>query len=551
LTLPAFRYGAWLLLTLACVHGNGAPAAAPAALTDRDDASAVFVYTTQAGDTLIGVSARLLADPWRWREVASGNGLRHPDRIGIGQSLRIPMSLLRSEVEPARVLAVNGNARSASSEPLGVGQALEEGKLITTGADGNVTVQLVDGTLLRLRANSRLEVTASRRVPGAGATRSATRLDTGRVEIKAGHSGAGQPGFRVQTPHGVLAVRGTEYRVEVAADRSLTRGEVLQGTVAFSGQAVGAGLGSSIDSTGQVAPPSPLPAAPDLRELPALQERVLVRFRLPQTDRVTAWRAQVAHDASFDGLVADLTTTGPELRFADLPDGDFVLRVRAIDDRGLEGYDAEHRFRLKARPEAPLPSAPASAAVLFGERVEFAWASNAEAAHYRLQLAGDAGFGAALRDLADLRGPSVTVDKLTPGRYQWRVRSIRRDADAGPWGDARTFEIRPQPPTPPPPRVGNSSLQFSWDGTPGQRFDFQLARDAAFTTGMVALHLERPVADLPLPGTGRFWIRLRVQDADGFVGPWTAPQSLDLPNCLRDSSGACVKSGDGTIDLSP
>ncbi|MFG5409250.1 hypothetical protein ABXN37_15515 [Piscinibacter sakaiensis] len=213
-------------------------------------------------------------------------------------------------------------------------------------------------------------------------------------------------------------------------------------------------------------------------------------------------------------MLADLTTAGAELRFADLPDGDYLLRVRAIDPQGWEGYDADHRFRLKARPEAPLPSSPAPGAVLSGERVSLAWAAHAEAGSYRLQIAGPGG-------------------------------------DAGPWGDARGFEIRPPPPNPPPPRIGDESLSLAWEGQPGQRFDVQLARDPAFTQGVASVELDRPAVELPLPGSGRFWVRLRVRDPDGFIGPWTAPQSVDVPHCLRDGSGRCVRAGDGIVDTVP
>ncbi|GAP36553.1 FecR family protein [Piscinibacter sakaiensis] len=526
-------------------------AAAPAAATAAPGDEAPLDYTTRPGDTLIGLSARLLADPGRWRELARVNGLANPHRIAVGQALRIPLDWLRSEPATATVIGVAGRASLLPDGALQVGQAVAEGRSLQTGADGNLTVRLVDGTVLRLRADSRLELSESRRLPSVGGTRSGTRLDAGRVEIKAGTAGAGLPGFRVRTPQGVLAVRGTAFRVEVATDRATTRGEVLEGTVAFSGQPVTAGHGSAIDADGRVAPASPLAPAPDLAALPGLQQRLLVRFALPRPEGVRAWRAQVAVDASFDTVLADLTTAGAELRFADLPDGDYLLRVRAIDPQGWEGYDADHRFRLKARPEAPLPSSPAPGAVLSGERVSLAWAAHAEAGSYRLQIAGDAGFEAPLRDLADLGTPGAVVDGLAPGRYRWRLRSVRPGGDAGPWGDARGFEIRPPPPNPPPPRIGDESLSLAWEGQPGQRFDVQLARDPAFTQGVASVELDRPAVELPLPGSGRFWVRLRVRDPDGFIGPWTAPQSVDVPHCLRDGSGRCVRAGDGIVDTVP
>ena len=63
--------------------------------------------------------------------------------------------------------------------------------------------------------------------------------------------------------------------------------------------------------------------------------------------------------------------------------------------------------------------------------------------------------------------------------------------------------------------------------------------------------LDQPGIEVPLPGTGRFYVRLRATDADGFVGPYTAAQYFDVPNCLRDSSGGCVRSGEQTLNLGP
>lgn len=47
-----------------------------------------FVVST--GDTLTGVAARELGDYTRWAEIADLNGLRDPDRLVVGQTLRLP-----------------------------------------------------------------------------------------------------------------------------------------------------------------------------------------------------------------------------------------------------------------------------------------------------------------------------------------------------------------------------------------------------------------------------------------------------------------------------
>lgn len=515
-----------------------------------------YQHTTTAGDTLIGLGRRFLVDPARWPELAQVNRVPHPNRIPIGTVLRIPLRLMATETAPAVVTAVSGEVRGAGDAAVSAGQSLPEGSELRT-AEGNATVRLVDGTVLRLRGASRLKIEESNRVPRAGVVRSGVRLQQGQVEVQAQPAAAGQPGFRVGTPQGVLGVRGTEFRVAAGDGSGSTRGEVLEGAVAADGttpgpgQLVKAGFGVVVDSTGSVSPPVPLLRAPDLSQLPALQERLLVRFTLAALGGATAYRAQVARDASFEQLVADTRTPTTELRIADLPDGDYVLRVRGEDANGLQGLNAEHRFRLKARPEPPLPSAPSPRAIFSGDRVEFAWTGNPEARSYRLQLSNSEDFSSVVKDLRDQSARTLPLAGLAPGVYFWRLASERSATDQGPFGAANRFELRALPAPLKPPQVGEQSIQLAWEGLPGQTFEVQFSRDAAFTTLVLRREVSVPTLELELPGSGRFFVRLRARDADGFVGPFTAPQQFEIPNCLRDGRGSCIKAGGQLILIRP
>lgn len=517
-------------------------------------APAVHVHVTEQGDTLIGLSERLLVQPGRWPEIARLNAVRNPRRIPVGTPLRFPLAWLRTEPGPATLLSSTGAVR-VDGQPAAPGATLGEGAQLASAADGHAVLRLIDGTLLRLRPDSQLQLTESRRVPRTPVTRAGARLQQGRVEVEAPRTRPGQPGFQIDTPQGVLGVRGTEFRV--ASDAGRTRGEVLAGTVAVAGpsgageQAVGAGFGSVVDASGRVSPPVPLLPAPDTTALPRLQERVLMRFPLPPLPGAVAWRGQVARDTGFQQVLADVLATGGELRIADLPDGAYQLRLRGVDGGGLEGRDADIAFTLKARPEPPLPSTPEPAQRLFGTRAEFSWAANAEADRYRLQLATDPGFAQPLRDLAELRGLRTTLDGLAPGTYHWRMRSLRADGDAGPWGDVNRFELRPDPPQPKPPVIGDRSVRFAWAGRPGQQFDFQVARDNGFATPLLERRLAVTEVEVPRPGNGRFWVRLRAIDPDGFVGPFGAPLYFDVPNCLRDGAGNCARSSGEPVVARP
>lgn len=542
------------LLPIALALLVQAPPASAAATAD----DAEHVHLTAPGDTLIGLGRRYLVDPAQWPQLARINRVRDPRRLPIGAGLRIPLRLMRTEPVPAAVLAASGGVRSGSAA-VAAGQSLPEGSELATDAEGQVTVRLVDGTWLRLRAGGRLRIDESRRLPAADAVRSGVRLDQGRVEVQAQPTRGGQPGFRINTPQGVLAVRGTEFRV--AAEAAQTRGEVLEGVVDVAGrggagQRVGAGYGTVVDAAGRVATPLALLPAPDIAGLPALHERPLVRLALPPVPGAAGYRVQVARDERFDELLADVRSATPELRIAGLADGRYPMRLRAVDGNGLEGRDAAATLALKARPEPPLPRAPAPRAVLRGSTVEFAWTASSEAARHRLQLARDDGsetpFAAPLLDLQDLATPAHRADGLPPGAYAWRLGSVRADGDAGPWGDVLRFELRalpPQPAPPAPPTVGERSIGFFWQGLPGQRFDLQVARDPAFQDRVAEPVPDGTSFELPSPGPGRYFVRLRARDGDGFVGPWSATQYFDVPNCVRDAQAGCVRTEGGLLLL--
>jgi hypothetical protein len=46
--------------------------------------------TVQRGDTLSKIAQRTYGDPNRWREIAQANGIRDPNKIGVGMTLDLP-----------------------------------------------------------------------------------------------------------------------------------------------------------------------------------------------------------------------------------------------------------------------------------------------------------------------------------------------------------------------------------------------------------------------------------------------------------------------------
>lgn len=521
----------------------------------------VFTHVVTREETLIALSRRLLADPRQWPQLQQHNRIADARRIPVGTVLKIPVRLLATEPVPARVLSASGEVSGPQGVAVAAGQALPQGARLQAGDGGQATLQLVDGTVLRLRAGSAVQVETSRRLPGSGGALSGVKVEDGQVEVQAQkRSGAGAPGFQISTPQGLLGVRGTEFRVSVDARAETTRNEVLEGQVMTegrdgrAGRSVAAGFGVVVDRSGTVTPPVRLLAPPDVSAWPALQERVLVRFPIRPQPAVVAYRAQVAAaaDPAFERVLQDVRSTGAELRLVDLPDGDYRIRVRAEDAQGLQGRDALHLFTLKARPEPPLPTGPGPKAVVSGARLDLAWASVDEARSYRLQLARDEAMREPIQDQRTLAGTTWSVDALAPGVYFWRLASERSATDQGPFGPVQRVELRALPAPLPPPRVGEDSLKLAWEGLPGQTFEVEFARSADFAVLELTRRTEQSALELRLPGTGRYWVRMRARDPDGFVGPYTAPQAFTVPNCLRDGQQRCVGGADGgSVLISP
>jgi nucleoid-associated protein YgaU len=70
------------------VSADTIPSAAAAARGQV--ATATKPYTVKKGDTLVSIAARQLGDYTRWPEIATLNGLRDPNRLTVGQRLRLP-----------------------------------------------------------------------------------------------------------------------------------------------------------------------------------------------------------------------------------------------------------------------------------------------------------------------------------------------------------------------------------------------------------------------------------------------------------------------------
>lgn len=510
-------------------------ASALAALSGPVAAEDEFAYRTRRGDTLIGIGGELLQRPADWQRLQRINRVANPRRLAPDAVLKVPVKLLRSEPQQAEVMHAGGDAR-LDGQPAAVRAPVVAGSTLSTGADGYLTLALPDGSSLTLQPESRLKVESLDRRIRTQIHSSVLRLEQGRVEsavVK--QRAAGLPAQQLRTPGAVISVRGTRYRT-AAQNAAASRVEVTEGTVGVaggSGAAVplqsGYGL---IAATGERPRPRVLLPAPDLSQASDVQDRVSFPLRFAAVNGAARYRVQVAAEPEFRDIRAERVVEAPQARIAGLADGDYWMRARAIDADGIEGLDSGARpLHLRARPEPPFPSAPADGSRLRGDKVDFRWSQAAEAKAYVMELAADASFAQPLfQSPPQSQAQASPADALKPGNYFWRVASVQADGKRGPFGDVQRFELRAPPAQPEPPAIDRDKIAFAWPGEPGQRFEFQLAQDADFAKVVEQRQLDAPRTVLERPAAGTYYMRVRATDPDGFVGPFTATQMVQVPS---------------------
>jgi len=107
------------------------------------------------------------------------------------------------------------------------GQHLDAGAKIRTGKDGSAEIQLDNGSVLQVRPNSSMSLSANKRQLEK---KSSVVLFFGRLWSKVTTSTTGETNFEVKTPNAVCGVRGTQFETAVGDDGS-TRVRVSEGKV--------------------------------------------------------------------------------------------------------------------------------------------------------------------------------------------------------------------------------------------------------------------------------------------------------------------------------
>lgn len=437
-------------LMLGCLPAisTGAAIPAPGSITVHPSG---ITYYAQLGDTLISIAQRWTSKTGNWVALGKINQVNKDSNIPIGSPIVIPTELLADEASEATVIARNGliTATSAdgSSTALNIGSKIVEGMKINTGANSFMTMALVDASRISLPSNSSVLIAKLRKALYTGSPRTEIKLLRGRVVSRVTPLDTNKGRFEVRTPFSVAGVRGTHFRVSL--DNGKARTEVLDGLVAVGSlrapetRMLALAKGNVI-TPDVIGPAIDLLPAPQLASTPYRQDGA-AKFVLAPIADARSYHVQIAQDAEMLHMLAEAGSNTRELVISDIREGNYFVRIAAIDKFGLEGMPRTLAVTINNRSEAeqelPTQAAPS---VAHSDQKELAlrWPGSASQ-KYNVQVARDLEFSWLLFT-SSLTGNEIKLPRPSFGTYFARVQSINADGSSNPFSSAQTLIVTDQ-----------------------------------------------------------------------------------------------------------
>lgn len=406
-------------------------------------ADADYLYTVKQGDNLSTFAQNILDTTKRWPEVAQYNKLKNPQVITPGQVLHIQLPWLKNYPAEARIESINGTV-TLNGQPAKVGDLVAQGARLETAAGASVRLNLPDSSLLSMMEKTQLEASELVKKKQGNFFSSVFRLVTGRIDAIKKKYPDGQSPLRIQAMHGTIGVRGTHFRM--GQEQGNTLAEIENGLVAFGDEAVAPtiALGAAQGSLGDgvhapvMIPLLPAPQFPDMsQDFPPNE----MQFSMPALPDAKAYRGELAADAGFTQLLAPVSADSELIRINGLAEGQYWLRLRAVDEHGLQGMTATTQFVVKKHAAAPaikIALKPTSLSFA-GHRLHIDWQGEA-GLRYQCQMSASHNFDFPLVDII-VKNNELSIPKPDAGHYFVRVRATNVEGVQGDWSEELSFTV--------------------------------------------------------------------------------------------------------------
>jgi len=498
-------------------------------------------------DTLIDLCKKYLQHPEKWQTVARLNRLAQPDRLSPGQTIAVPVEMLKAVPLEARVTFLKGTGflkQPGAGEwlPLHQGDVLPVGSSVKSGPESSIEVAFADGSQFLLRENTEISVKAAQQ--GVLHLLRVLYLEAGKVIARVKKATGRDSRFEIETPSALAAARGTEYRVGLD-EKATTRAELLESSIGFSSMGTTIPLGVDEGSVAKFKePPSParkLLPPPDPVGLQESYPESPIALRFGAVEGASRYRAVLARDREgMDTVKEALLVPGEDFQVAPEADGSYFVIASSIDSYGLEGRLSQPREVVlhKVARKAPVPAVagPLDTAQLQTTRTTITWQKVPGAARYQLQIASEPNFSSPVADAEGIEGTSYATGALTVGDYFVRLRASEQDGQVGEWSAVSSFTILQLPaPVLRQTRSAVKGWDFAWDPLQqGIACQLQLASDPGFATTILdrtqpepQLHLESALA----PGT--YYVRVRGVDPQGHTGSFSQVANFSVEKPAR------------------
>lgn len=526
-------------------------------------------HVIRPGDTLEALALRYAGKRRVWPQLGALNHVKDPRRLQPGAVLRIPSRLLPQESAAVAfaqgdvsVVQPDGRARPLDSAP---GSQLAEGTRLQVGKEAAVSLRLADGTVIRVRPASDVQLLQLRRRGSAGSVQSVLGVRGGGVESSVTPKTAPDRRFEVRTPTATTSVRGTQFRVDLAASgdttASVDEGSVAVKTERGPGIAAAAtlltpGQGVAVAADGRLGDKRTQLPPPDLSALPDIdQEADAISLSIPALPGARAYQVEAALNADLARTVRDQRFEQPHISLVGLPDGRYRLSVRGVDDAGIAGRPAFRDIVIKTQPIPPLYQSPAPGGSVSRQRGELRCTRVDGVQAYRIQLSADAAFTQPVLDAGGLPDCRASVAGIASGAYFWRAASVRQAAggepDQGPFSRPQAVALADEPGVPDLGALqsadseGEPGAHLHWAAEPGQHFRLQVSATPDFSLPLVDATLSEPAWSSTALPPGTYHVRIQTFAPNGLHSDFSSPRSFKVGAAVQSGAGLPVTSSDG------
>lgn len=454
-----------------------------------------WLYTVRKGDTIWGLSHKYLKEPLRFQEIQQYNDIKLDRQLPPGITLKFPMEYLKFAPAEVTVTTIKGTAhyvRRGIKSQLTLEDMLVLDDILVTENDSSVALLFADGSKLLLGEKSELIFDLQTQWGETGMVDSRMRLMKGSAEGRVKPLIGPGAHFEVQTPSAVATVRGTEFRVRLDEDDpGVVFNEVDEGRVAVqlheNKALVKQGFGLRTSTSQPMTEPRRLLPAPQFVNARDKYPGHPVTLDWQSIDGAQSYQVELFKDAAMTQLVQKSNVQQNQFTLPKVELADYTVRVRAVDQHGLQGLNNSKRFSISLVP-SQVKTRSSTIEVSAGVPINTKWQKVEGANQYRWRLATDRQFSNIVMTKDTPSTAHQLPQGLAAGDYYWQVAAGNENGFGVYSAPVAINVILPEPPTLKPLASEHDSdevLELAWSSVElATSYYWQVSDSAGFKTIM-------------------------------------------------------------------